>query len=408
MRRDALVDCGSNPGTASHAGKSTPPTSDTVGRTATAAKSGEAAAPVDRPGAPLWLLWTLAATASWACEGRDGPGGPDPRSANCVIETERAVDLGDLQDPVSVGSPFYNVVHSLSGGGWLVFQSNRPSAAVLYREDGSFDGVSVHRGDGPLEVGLPFVVARAPGDSLWMSDDRGKFLVLDPTGRPIRSVRSRPLTKRINAFDTRGYAASRRTRRIDDTLTVAYATIWNPSGDSVRVLGPGGERRVRTYPSVGTVGQGLILENDSVAYAATSQDPSNMAWVEKWTSATTQPLVLRQAVWRIVDPHGQMAPPDSGRATAIMRDAQARIWGISFWNPTRETQGFTTELFRSLLWVADTSGHVLAARHLPSLAWGFPDAGHFYTYREEPSGLLVIEIHAQRLRCNQPLTRDQR
>lgn len=217
----------------------------------------------------------------------------------CRIEITEVARLGSLSDPASLIDPELVDVEPLpADAGWAV-ADDAGNATHTYDRSGTNLGAFPRGGEGPLEIGRPVRVARDWTDSLWVSPQHGRAVVVEPAneGRTIIS----PEQYAVDGHTPGGLPYSVRLWfDIDDdgrpllTTGAFGAIIMDREGATIRRIGP-----IRIAPaSVAARPPEAIRTSMSLAPVGDSLFPGLLriagepdAWVGYWSEDGAEPLV---------------------------------------------------------------------------------------------------------------------
>ena len=159
----------------------------------------------------------------------------------CSAVSETIAVLGAIEDPVSPTSP---IGVSIAGApfGWIIAEPRYPVA--IYAPSGAFTALPIREGEGPRELLRPERVAVDPTDTTWVSDSRGRAVLIDPSGTPVRTV-SHPELRSIVGFSPSGLPFALLSAPATDGAigrqSPLFAQFFTRNGAPLHRVGLGGE-----------------------------------------------------------------------------------------------------------------------------------------------------------------------
>lgn len=148
------------------------------------------------------------------------------RSFDEVIETKSAIHIDETSGEVLVSPNVY-----WESDGFLVADSEE-SRIFRFDTAGQLEWTSGGKGPGPGEYRSAVEVVRLRSGKVLAADWKYKFVLLSPAGDSV--IRTIPTEfNRLESMQVLSDSTLLVTSAPDDTLSTAYAFVWNLSGDSV-------------------------------------------------------------------------------------------------------------------------------------------------------------------------------
>jgi hypothetical protein len=323
----------------------------------------------------------------------------DPPVMECQLIPTRVVQLGELADANSASGSLGTTVRRLSDGRYVMFHQ-WDVQLLLYDSVGRFLGHIGRPGGGPGELRMPLSLAVDGSDSIWVSEWNGRVTIFGPTGTYGRiSGGVWPRYPQIQGFTPLGKPVVMRTPRdggsveVRDRIGSVTTTIDRESPDTAGA----------TIDIVGT--QRVAMLDDTTAAVRTALGDR----VELWTPGSTDTLLRASDVTRAYGAVRGRRPiePDSVVLNVIAVGEDGALWGTAFIKvkplselptpPGRESPPLSLAnrniTLDGFLWRFGLSDGLLRTTDvLDDLPDGFVSGSSFFSFREEPSGLVVADI----------------
>ena len=346
---------------------------------------------------------------------------PTASQERCRIEVIHRATLGKLEDPVSVGIPMEAYVAEIPWGGWVVTEDGND--VIEYDSSGGFRRILGRRGEGPEEFRRPSSIAVDATDSTWVSDPRGRAVIVGPDGVPARTLLS-PQLYQIEGFTEAGLplAMLLKVDRSGGDLTVLrYIQIWSRDGEPLAQLGPANfsPEAQGTIHNEATALQGVVM-GDTLGVVPASWEN----WLTFWSASREWGTVPADSVWRTLALNN---PPESfadGRPVAVSSDGAGGFWVLgvvrrlseareeSLIRMTGSQRGESADVYKKesapvsnavydgvIIHVA-LEGTVTGGMVFEDFPRGFSGPRQFYTFTETDQGLIQIQIwEASRVGC---------
>lgn len=334
----------------------------------------------------------------------------------CAITADLVGALGSMDDAASLSQPWRAHVTKSASGGWVVVEDFGGPEALRYSTTGQYLGPISQRGAGPGELESPARAAIDPTDSLWISEPRGKAVIFAPSGAPTRTIMN-PALHPIDGFTPSGLPFSMLVRADEPPALFPFAVVWSRRGDSLFTVGPGGFAAPPTSrPRRLLISKQLAAVADTVFYAP----GDSMHWLAKWTPATEEMLISVADVEKFLAGASTLGRPRPVAVTA-QEDGSVFILVAVRRRPESEEEDLKYQYARQLELTPQTlsvrfaptvlnavydgvllhvSNHaVRAVAIFDEYPWRFAAVDHYYTLREEESGLIQVRLWRFETRC---------
>jgi hypothetical protein len=261
---------------------------------------------------------------------------------------------------------------------------------LVYQSDGSYAGSLVKRGEGPSEVGKPRGLAVDAADSLWISDGRRRIVLTQPDGTPARTVAG--FSGVVHGFTESGLPFEPLIKGVEVDSAIPFVRFWSRTGDSIASLGPGASARWASGRSVPIQKPSLWAASMELVWSGLRSSPDVL--VEEWTPAGVRPLVtidqLRAAVGDAIASMervwttGVIGLSSKQFAVLVRLGEPARVTGRGALPDSIDDLG--------VLFNANADGSIRGAILVPGAPVSFVDRDHYFTFRDDESGLVRLTI----------------
>ncbi|MGH7503238.1 MAG: 6-bladed beta-propeller [Longimicrobiales bacterium] len=309
-------------------------------------------------------------------------------------------ELGDVNDPRSAQVMSNTTVHRLSDGRFLVFQ--RSPYVLVYDSVGRYVGHIGRQGEGPGEFKAPWSLAVDASDSIWVAEFGGKVTVLGPDGVAGRVLPTRSaMIPQIQGFTPSGRPVVLQAPRYGGLLEV-----WSRDGSLEWTLGvEAADTTGRSSVNV-VAPQLVVMLEDTVALVRSIAGGHR---IERWTPGTVDTVLRSGDIGRAYQERFIDAPvePDNVYVSSLTPGADGAVWGLAGEvvfdlsqlpvAPGQEGVAVTLEnrnlQWDGLLWRWDPAdGTITVMEKIPQLPSGFVDGRHFFSFREDEFGLLIVQV----------------
>ncbi len=360
-----------------------------------------------------WLTTAVFLIAVAACRAPDEEGlQASADVAPCEIAPRLIAQLGSLNDSVSIASSTGTSVEvrQLGDGGWIVVGGPPYLETPLqYDAQGRLVGAIGRSGDGPGEFRVPWALARGPNDSIWVSDRTGRIVIVDPSGRPSRTIVA-PEGPGVTDFTPAGTPYGTGARR--STMTDGFypmVKMYSKEGELTSLIGPGGsDPAADSYMTQVPSGRMIMIsETDAIAgfgpKEGTFSGTDDPVWLARWSPEGQTPLLMKSDVLAQLVEDFEIPASHHLRNIAIRAVGDGRILNLAAIGEYP-----AGEVINSIFFAIDATdanaaydgviallddGEVVAAASFPDAPIGFAGENQFYSMVVDPAtGISTIRI----------------